>query len=131
VRELLAERDVRPLYAQVVAQDADTEDIPDWESGDEKAVASEHAVLIATRPDHLGNVHVQVLRGEGGPDLGSEVFDGELSVVSGRIVVGSVLAAQVLEVQIGGPGYVPVKVFVQPDELPERVAVVLSGEPVT
>ncbi len=124
--ELLAERDVRPLYGQVVAQDAETADIPDWESGDERAVASEHAVLIATRPDHEGDVHIQVLRGESGPDLGSQVFDGELSVVSGRIVVGSVLAGQTLEVETGGPGYVPVKVFVQPSELPERVAVVLG-----
>jgi hypothetical protein len=28
VRELLAEREVRPLYGQVVAQDAGTADIP-------------------------------------------------------------------------------------------------------
>lgn len=124
--ELLGEREVRPLYGQVVAQDAGTADIPDWESGDEQAVASEHAVLVATRPDHEGNVHIQVLRGEGGPDLGSQVFDGELSVVSGRIVVGSVLAGQTLEVETGRPGYVAVKVFVQPAELPERVAVVLG-----
>lgn len=127
MRELLAEREIRPLYGQVVAQDAETTDIPDWESGDEQAVASEHAVLIATRPDHAGNVHVQVFRGEGGPDLGSQVFDGELSVVSSRVLVGSALAGQVLEVEIGGPGYVPVKVFVQPAELPERVAVVLAA----
>jgi hypothetical protein len=126
VRELLAERDVRPLYGQVVAQDAGTVDIPDWGTGREPAVASDHAVLVATRPDHVGNVHVQVLRGEGGPDLGAQVFDGELSVVSGRVLVGSELAGQVLEVEVGGPGYVPVKVFVQPAELPDRVAVVLG-----
>jgi hypothetical protein len=66
VRELLAEREVRPLYGQVVAQDAGTADIPDWESGDEQAVASEHAVLVATRPDHTGNVHIQFLRGRAG-----------------------------------------------------------------
>jgi hypothetical protein len=131
MRELLAEDDdVLPLYAQIAVLDAGTADIPEWESGEEKAVASEHAVLVATRPDHLGNVHVQVFRGEGGPDLGLQVFDGELSVVSGRIAVGSVVADQLLEVETGDPGYVAVKVFVQPAEQPERVAVVLSGEPV-
>jgi hypothetical protein len=126
VRELLGEREVRPLYGQVVAQDGETADIPDWETGDERAVASGHAVLVATRPDDAGNVHVQVLRGESGPDLGSLVFDGELSVVSGRMVVGSVLAGQVLEVQIDSSGYIPVKIFVEPADLPERVAVVLG-----
>lgn len=126
MRELLAERDVLPLYGQVVAQDAGTADIPDWQTGEEQAVASEHAVLVATRPDSAGNVHVQVLRGDGGGDLGSQVFDGELSVVSGRMAVGSVLAGQVLEVGISEPGYVPVRIFVDPVDLPERVAVVLG-----
>jgi len=131
MRELLAEREVRPLYGQVVAQDGQTADIPDWESGDEQTVASEHAVLVATRSDQAGNVHVQILRGEGGPDLGSQVFDGELSVVSGRIVVGSVLAGQILEIETGKARYVPVKIFVQPAELPERVVVVLGVEECT
>jgi hypothetical protein len=126
VRELLAEREVRPLYGQVVAQDAGTADIPDWGTGGEPAVAGEHAVLVATRPDYLGDVHVQVLRGEGGPDLGTQVFAGELSVVSGYVLVGSVLAGQVLEVEVGGPGYVHVKVFVQPAGLPDRVAFVVG-----
>jgi hypothetical protein len=127
MRELLAERDVLPLYGQVVAQDAGTGDIPDWQTGKELAVASEHAVLIATRPDHIGNVHVQVLRGDDEGDLGEQVFDGELAVVSGCMVVGSVLAGQVLEVGVGERGYVPVKIFVDPVELPERVAIVLGN----
>lgn len=125
---LVAERDVRPLYGQVTVQDADTPDIPDWETGDEQAVAGEHAVLVATRPDDAGNVHVQVLRGEEGNDLGSKVFDGELSVVSGRILVGSVLAGQVLDIAIDGAGYVPIKIFVMPADLPERVTVVLGRQ---
>jgi hypothetical protein len=37
-----------------------------------------------------------------------------------------VLAGQTLELKTGGAGYVSVKVFVQPAELPERVAVVLG-----
>ena len=124
--QLVAQRDVRPLYGQIVAQDAETADLPDWESGDEQAVASGHAVVIATRPDHVGNVHIQVLRGGGGADLGSQVFDGALEVVSGRLLVGSVLGGQLIEVETGGTGYVPIRVFVQPVELPERVTVVLG-----
>jgi len=126
MRELLTERDVLPLYGQVVAQDAGTADIPDWQTREEQAVASEHAVLVATRPDHAGNVHVQVFRGDDGDGLGLQVFDGELSVVSGRLAVGSVLAGQVLEVGVSEPGYVPVKIFVDPVELPERVVVVFG-----
>jgi len=128
MRELIAERDVLPLYGQVVAQDAGTADIPDWQTGNEQAVASEHAVLVATRPDHKGKVHVQVLRGDDEDNLGSQVFDGELSVVSGCMTVGSVLAGQVLEVSVRRPGYVPVKIFVDPPELPERVAVLLGDD---
>lgn len=126
MRELLAERDVLPLYGQVLVQDADTADIPDWETGDEQAVASEHAVLVATRPDHTGNVHVQVFRDGDGSDPGSPIFDGELAVVSGRLVVGSVLAGQVLEVEAGRTGYLPLKIFVEPPDLPQYVAVVLG-----
>lgn len=111
--ELMAEREARPFYGQVVAQDAETADIPDWESGDEQAVASEHAVLVATRPEHEGDVHIQVLRGEGRPERGSRVFDGELSVVSGRVVVGSVLAGQTLEVKTGR-GWLRVRENIRP-----------------
>jgi hypothetical protein len=128
MRELLAERDVLPLYGQVVVQDAGTADIPDWQTGDERAVASENAVLVATRPDHAGKVHVQVLRGDDEDNLGSQVFDGELSVVSGCMTVGSVLAGQVLQVAVPRPGYVPIRIFVCPAELPERVAVVLRND---
>lgn len=123
--EVLAERDVLPLYGQVIAQDVGTVDIPDWETGEEHAVASEHAVLVATRPDDVGKVRVQVLRGDA-HDLGFRVFNGELSVVSGRLAVGSVLASQLVEVDVGRQGYVPVQIFVHPADLPERVTVVLE-----
>jgi hypothetical protein len=91
-------------------------------------VASEHAVLVSTRPDEVGNVQVRVLEGDDGHDLGSKVFDGELSVVSGHVIVGSVLAGQVLDVGIAHAGYVSVKIFVDPVELPERIAIVIGGD---
>jgi hypothetical protein len=123
--EVLAGRDVLPLYGQVVVQAVGTLDIPDWETGEENAVASEHAVLVATRPDHVGSVRVQVLRGCA-HDLGVRVFHGELSVVSGRLTVGSILASQMVEVDIGRKGCVPLQIFVDPADLPERVTVVLG-----
>ncbi|MGI8647316.1 MAG: hypothetical protein DLM55_12340 [Acidimicrobiales bacterium] len=124
--EVLAEREVLPLYGQVIVQDVGTVDIPDWETGKERTVASEHAVLIATRPDHLGKVRIQVLRGNA-HNLGFRVFHGELSVSSGRLTVGSVLAGQVVEVGAGCLGHVLVEIFVDPADLPERVTVVLEN----
>jgi hypothetical protein len=42
--------------------------------------------------------------------------------------VGSVLAGQVLDVGIAHAGYVSVKIFVDPAELPERIAIVIGGD---
>ena len=125
MRELLAERDVLPMYGQVAVLDVGTTDIPEFETGEEQLVASEHAVLVATRPDHLGTVRVQVVRGDV-EGLGARVFDAELAIVSGRLAVGSIVACQMLEVQTGGAGYVPVQIFVDPIQMPERVSVVLG-----
>lgn len=123
--ELLAEGAVLPLYGQVVAEDAGTTDLPDWETGDEQAVASEHAVLIATRPDQDGDVHVRVARGAA-PGEGDRVFRGEMSVTSGRLAVGSPPASQMIEVDIGHEGYVPVQILADPVDLPERVTVIVG-----
>jgi hypothetical protein len=127
MRELLGERDVQPLYAQVIAQDAGTADIPSWDTGEEHLVASEHAVLIATRPDHAGPVHIQIFRGHAGDNPGTQIFDGELTVTSGSIEVGSTLGNQVLKIPVDKPGYVTMKVFVDPVKLPEYITVVLEN----
>jgi hypothetical protein len=54
----LLEVEVLPLYGQVVVQDAGTSDIPDWSSGEEAAIATTHAILVAAPSDTEGRIAV-------------------------------------------------------------------------
>ena len=42
---------VVPQYGQVAIWDAETDQYPEWTTGNEKACATDHCVVVATRPD--------------------------------------------------------------------------------
>lgn len=107
MNKLTASITVMPLYNQVVVQDPGTDSAPQWETGEEHAVvATDHAVAISTRPDHEGDVEITVLAGNDPTDLGELIFDGQLSVTSPEIEVGSPLGADTMLVASPGPaGY--------------------------
>jgi len=123
--EQLLELEVLPLYAQVGVQDADTTDLPDWQTGNEQAVATAHAILVATRPDTEGTVVIRVIRGPA--ELEAIVFDGTLDVTSGLIEVGNSLAGTVERVAVGEPGGRRVQIAVDPVEAPAVITVAIEG----
>jgi hypothetical protein len=121
----LLQLEVLPLYAQVTVQDRGTTDIPDWETGEERAVATSHAVLIATRPDTDGKVLIRVVHE---PLEGREiVFDGMLDLTSGDIEVGNLIAGVVEHVSTGVPGSRRVQISVDPPGAPAVVTVAIEG----
>ena len=67
---------VTPLNAQVVLFASEGAEFPEWMTGDELAVATDSAIMVATRADLDGDVTVRVLVDEVAPQ-GEEVFEGE------------------------------------------------------
>ena len=123
--EVLASRTVIPLHGEIVVQAEGATQVPIPETGEEKVVVSAEVLLVATRGDNDGDVLIEVCHGCDGPELGEQVFDGELSFTSPRLVFGSLLANELGSLDIGRIGWVPLKVFVSPPEAPSRVVVML------
>lgn len=118
--------DVLPLYGQIEIGDRDAADVPQWETGEESAVANESMVCVATQPDNAGKVRVAVVaEGSRNPE-GTEVFTGELSLPSSVLAVGNSVAAQVFEIDLAPAKSVTIRVFVEPQELPNMVTVYVA-----
>jgi hypothetical protein len=67
-----------------------------------------------------------VYRG-GAPDRpGVRIFDGELSFTSPQLVVGCYHADQLVTVDVGRVGRIPITIYVDPPAAPARVVVVVS-----
>ncbi|MFJ6200197.1 hypothetical protein [Micromonospora sp. NPDC092111] len=125
-REVDTEVDVLPLYGQIEIGDRDAVEVPQWETGDEPAIANEGMICVATRSDADGKVRVIVLSVGGRSPEGSEVFAGELSLPSGVLVVGNSIAAQTEEIDLSPARSVVIRVFVEPRDLPSQVTVVVA-----
>jgi hypothetical protein len=116
---LLLDREFVPHHAQIAMIDPDVEgSYPDWGDGDEEAVSSGSGVVVATQPDHVGKVRVEVITGDPAEDL-RNVLDTTLSVSSDRgLVAGSVTGSDLHPVPIGtGEHRVSVYVEGPPDEV--------------
>lgn len=125
--QLLTKLSVAPLYGQVVVEGEGASDLPVPETGQERVVATTQSLLIATRGDQDGDVLIEIRRDGAADDVpGTQVFEGELSFSSPRLVFGSSLGGELGSVDIGRTGWVPLKVYVEPAEAPSRVVVVLS-----
>ena len=127
MNEILVEAEIMPLYGQVLVQDVATIDVPEWSSGEEAVVASEHAVAVATRSDADGNVMMRVARGSDIGALGTEVFAGELSLTSSTLEIGSPPANDLHTVDIGRAGFLSMRIFVSPEAIPDTVTVLLGA----
>lgn len=122
----LAAITVMPLYNQIVIQNPDTEDIAQWESGDEVAVSSSHSVAISTRPDFKGDVEISILSGNDTASLGDLIFDGKIILTGTELEVGSPQAGDVVRVRAPGPGHIRVRAFGDQPVRPSSITVLLS-----
>jgi hypothetical protein len=85
---------VFPLYHQVEIRDAaDDIDYPQWETGEERVLASAQCLVLATRSDLEGEVEIEVRVGAGldDPAAGQLLFEGELLTTGQAILVGNSL----------------------------------------
>jgi hypothetical protein len=59
----LARFDVTPYYGQIEIRDPTARDYPQWETGEEKAVAIPGCIAVATRDDLRGTATIELRRG--------------------------------------------------------------------
>jgi hypothetical protein len=126
VNHVLAEVSALPLFGQIAIQDVGTSDLPNWGTGEERVVATKHAVAVATRSDADGDVTIRVIEGEEVGELGQLVFEGALSLTSPLLEVGNSVAATVAQVRVGRIGPTHLRKFVEPIDLPTQVNVLID-----
>jgi hypothetical protein len=124
---MLAQGVIRPYYAQIELSDPTTPGYPDWGSGEEAVVATPTCIVVATRPDHLGDVEVEAwLGGFNEPSVGTPAWEGEFSLAGERAVIGSTVGNQFIDVPLGVGEY-QVSVYTLPHGgMAERIVFALS-----
>ena len=125
MNRVLAHERVLPLYGQISLQSPGTVDLPEWVTGEEPALATEHAAVIATQSDADGDVEVSIVEGTSS-EPGALVLDTELSLPDGVLEFGSIVASALHRVPLTTRGYVRVRVYVDPPGMARSVAVVLD-----
>lgn len=86
---------VTPLNAQVPIFSPGAPEFPEWETGDEPAVATATAILIATRDDLAGEVTLRVHTGTAPVDGFTEILKTTLLLADGVVAFGSFLSGQI------------------------------------
>jgi hypothetical protein len=125
---LLASATVSPYYAQVDFADPNATDSPQWPTGTELAVGSEHAIAVATQSDFTGDVVIEVWSGavEARERELTLVFEGTLTLSEARAVIGSYVGADLHSVELP-PGRHRVRAFTSSaGKLPDRVYFVVG-----
>ena len=126
---LLPKSTVLPLYAQVAILDPSVPDAyPEYQDPPGEAVAGPHGVVVYVRPDHLGDVTVEVRQGEAscaGADR--MILETELKVQGSEgLVVGNVAANNLYPLTVS-PGEHRVRVYVVgPIQAPTAVCFVID-----
>jgi hypothetical protein len=126
-RELLTLNAV-PLYGQGTVMDAENDEIPQWETGEETFVSNARAVSVATRGDIDGDVEITVVIGDE-PLPGALIFDSIIQLDSGAIEVGNSIAATTARGSLGRPGSYRVRLFAEPEVGASVVGVLVAAEP--
>jgi len=87
---------VYALYAQVALFDAEGEDsYPEWKTGTEEAVLGPRGIAVAT----AGDTEIEVVVSSGQENVsGMLCISGEIQVGHGGLVVGNVVAANLVQI---------------------------------
>jgi hypothetical protein len=120
----VSEITVTPLNAQVVLFAAAAAEFPEWVTGDEPAVATDSAIMVATHEDLDGDVTVRVLLDEVAPQ-GEKVFERTLSLPTPSVRFGSFLSGELAEVLLPSAGEYSAQIYVDDLAAPSAVRVLL------
>ena len=112
------------MNAQVVLFASEGAEFPEWVTGDEPAVATDSAIMVATREDLAGEVTVRVLVDEVAPQ-GEKVFERTLSLPTPSARFGSFLSGELAEIQLPDAGAYTAQVYVDDPTAASTVLVLL------
>lgn len=93
-------------------------------TGEEPAVATDSAIMVATREDLAGDVTVRVLVDEVAPQ-GEKVFECTLSLPTRSVRFGSFHSGELAEIQLPDAGAYAAQVWVDDPAAPAVVRVIL------
>lgn len=101
-RRLIGEVAATPAFAQIEIRDGSADRYPQWNTGDELAVALSDAVVVATAPDTDGDVQIRIWEGRPTEGAASQaIFTGAIDVSSGTLIVGNLVANLAFPFQVG------------------------------
>jgi hypothetical protein len=86
---------VTPLSAQVAVFSPSSAEFPEWETGDEPAVATTTAILVATRDDLAGPVTVRVRTDTAALEGFTTIISPTLLLPDGVVAFGSFLSGEI------------------------------------
>jgi hypothetical protein len=99
---LMARVSVIPLHGQVVLTDSEARDYPQWQTGQEKAVALPNSVAVATRTEREGDVTIEVWDDKpGGEEELDVAYEGELRLTGDSVDIGNVEANDLHRIRLG------------------------------
>lgn len=100
---LLARFEVTAYYGQVEISDPNKLDYPQFETGEERAVAIPDCIAVVTRNDREGPVTVEVWNQRLETDNVNlePVYDGELTLSEARAVVGNTVGNEFYSIPLG------------------------------
>ncbi len=126
---LLKRLEVWPLYAQVMLRDAAATAFPQWQTGEERVIATAQCLIVGTRGDCDGPLLLEVWKRAFEPEnlrVGQPIFEGVLELVSDHVVVGNELINELEVVELGS-GRHHIKVYTSPaGGMPEEVYFVID-----
>jgi hypothetical protein len=120
---LLARFEITPYYGQIEMRDPNARDYPQWETGEEKALAMPGCIAVATQDDLHGKVTVEVWRGcleARGSNL-VRVYQGELILTGEAAAVGNTVGAEFHPVTLSLGRHRVTAFTAASGELPDRV----------
>ncbi|MCL2554143.1 MAG: hypothetical protein FWE75_18580 [Actinomycetia bacterium] len=125
---LVASAVVTPRWNQIEVQDLESQDTPEWETGDEKVVAGPGCLLIGTIDDTDGTVTVDLRVGPVDVPGVTVVHEGLLSCPSGIVSVNSPCTSRKPTLRLPRAGDWRVTVAVSGAGLPDYVGVFFREE---
>ena len=120
----LFECGVLPYYAQIEFGDPEAEAYPQWETGEELAVAADDLVAVGTQPRLDRSVGIEVWTGKVQP-LPALLWEGHVGLAGDEAVVGSRVGNALHRIRIGR-GRHRLRVWGDVAPRPSRIAFVLA-----
>ncbi|WP_243226524.1 hypothetical protein [Microbacterium sp. CIAB417] len=100
-------------------------EFPEWLTGDEPAVATASAIMVATREGLDGDVTVRVRITDDVAPQGEKVFERTLSLPTPSVRFGSFLSGELAEIELPGAGEYTAQVYVDDPAAASTVLVLL------